>query len=609
VERMAAKWRRAGARGRGGDLHGLLEVNEMRNKMNWTLFGLLVCLGLLMGSVAPVVEGASLTVSTDKNSYSRGETVTVSVSYGSKGGVVMIQFNDPDGDKVWADQDTFTAGGAFQYELQIPSGWDTGTYTVWIKDVKTGETASTTFTVTAPAPPPANQPPVADAGPDHTVFVNTTVHFDGSGSSDPDGSVVSYTWRFGDGGAASGVRVSHVYTSAGTYTVTLTVMDNNGATDSDTCVVTVEAPPLPPVAEVEEGVAANETGYVVDALEEANTTVTVNTTDPVTVVVLVYAENPYPDVPLPENSLPVVVDISVSNPDAVSWPIYVERHYADEAVAGLDGSRLGIYYYKDGAWHRCRETGVYPDRNIVWANMYEDEVTGSPTIIGEVPAAAAFELSDLSVAPAQVGVGESVTVSAKVTNVGEESGSYMVTLKVDGVAVDSETVTLDGGASTTVSFTVVKNVAGTYTVAVDGLSGSFTVSAAPPPAPAEFEVSDLSVSPSEVEPGESVTVSATVSNVGEESGSYTVELKVDGVVVDSVMVTLDGGASMSVSFTVTSEVEGSHTAEVDGLSGSFTVTAPPPPPPPPKPFPWIWVGLIVVIVVVVVLYYLYRQRT
>ncbi|RLJ01882.1 MAG: hypothetical protein DRP11_03745 [Candidatus Aenigmatarchaeota archaeon] len=582
----------------------------MKNKTIWNIFGLLVCFVMISGSLIPLAF-AELTVTTDKSSYIKGQTVTVSVSGGTGSGAVMIQFTDSSGAKVWADQDTFTSGGAYQYELKIPGDWDLGTYTVRIKDVETGNTASTTFKVSEPpAPPPVvNLPPVADAGPDQRVFVNRTVYFDGSGSSDSDGSIVSYSWTFGDGSSASGVTVSHIYTSAGTYTVTLTVTDNAGATDSDTCIITVEALPLPPETGVDEGVAANETGYVVDALDEANTTITVNTTEPVTITVLKYPENPYPDVPLPENSLPVVVDISVSNPDAVSWPIYVERHYTDEAVAGLDESRLGIYYYKDGAWHRCRETGVYPDRNIVWANMYEDEVTGSPTIIGEVPAAAAFEISDLSVTPAQVGVGESVTVSAKVTNVGEESGSYTVTLKVDGVAVDSETVTLDGGASTTVSFTVVKNVAGTYTVAVDGLSGSFTVSAAPPPAPAEFEVSDLSVSPSEVEPGESVTVSATVSNVGEESGSYTVELKVDGVVVDSETVTLDGGTSTSVSFTVTSEVEGSHTVAVDGLSGSFTVTAPPPPPPPPKPFPWIWVGLIVVIVVVVVLYYLYRQRT
>jgi len=372
-----------------------------------------------------------------------------------------------------------TNGQSYTYEV---SAVDTS----GLEGEKSEPAVGTPTASSPPSPPPilppqpSNKSPIADAGPDQSVFVNRIVYFDGSGSRDPDGSIVSYSWTFGDGDSASGVTISHVYTSAGTYTVTLTVTDNAGATDSDTSTITVEALPLPPKAGIDEGVAANVTDHVIDALEEANTTVTVNTTDPVTITVLTYAENPYPDVPLPENALPIVVDISVSNPKAVSWPIYVERHYTDEAIAGLDESRFSIYYYKDGAWHMCRETGVYPNLNVVWANMYEDEVTGSPTVIGEAPASAAeFELSGLSVSPAQVGVGESVTVSATVTNVGEDSGSYTVTLKVDGVAVDSETVTLDGGASTSVRFTVTSEVEGSHTVEVDGLTGSFTATIPP----------------------------------------------------------------------------------------------------------------------------------
>lgn len=54
-------------------------------------------------------------------------------------------------------------------------------------------------------------------------------NFDGSGSSDPDGNIVSYAWDFGDGVSGSGVNPSHTY-AAGTYTVSLTVTDNQGAT-------------------------------------------------------------------------------------------------------------------------------------------------------------------------------------------------------------------------------------------------------------------------------------------------------------------------------------------------------------------------------------------
>jgi hypothetical protein len=52
--------------------------------------------------------------------------------------------------------------------------------------------------------------------------------FSGAGSNDPDGSVRSWSWNFGDGTGASGPNVSHTYSLPGTYTVTLDVYDNNG---------------------------------------------------------------------------------------------------------------------------------------------------------------------------------------------------------------------------------------------------------------------------------------------------------------------------------------------------------------------------------------------
>ncbi len=54
------------------------------------------------------------------------------------------------------------------------------------------------------------------------------VFFNGSASTDSDGSIVSYEWDFGDGSSGSGATTSHTYTQAGTYTASLTVTDNGG---------------------------------------------------------------------------------------------------------------------------------------------------------------------------------------------------------------------------------------------------------------------------------------------------------------------------------------------------------------------------------------------
>ena len=97
-----------------------------------------------------------------------------------------------------------------------------------------------------------NTPPVADAGPDQTIYVSDTANFDGTGSTDNVG-IDSYTWTFNDNGLVTltGAHASHAFNQAGDFVVTLTVEDESDLQDTDTMIVHVltgtDQPPAAPL--------------------------------------------------------------------------------------------------------------------------------------------------------------------------------------------------------------------------------------------------------------------------------------------------------------------------------------------------------------------------
>ncbi|MBN2372940.1 S8 family serine peptidase [bacterium] len=164
---------------------------------------------------------------------------TEDIYYGTEDGEITFDgsgSNDPDNDPLtysWDFRDGSTSTDASPSHAYTSGG--TYTVTLVVNDGRTGsEPASITLSIEE-----VNDPPVANAGPDQSVYTGDTVSFDGSGSLDIDGTIISYEWDFGDGSTGSGITTSHAYSSAEEYIVTLTVTDDCGSTGTDTLTVTV----------------------------------------------------------------------------------------------------------------------------------------------------------------------------------------------------------------------------------------------------------------------------------------------------------------------------------------------------------------------------------
>jgi PKD domain/FG-GAP-like repeat len=97
--------------------------------------------------------------------------------------------------------------------------------------------------------PVAGTPPTAVAGANPTsVAIGQTVTFSSTGSTDPDGTITSFAWDFGDGSSATTATATHAYATAGTFQAKLTVTDNSGATGTASVTITVADNTAPTVS-------------------------------------------------------------------------------------------------------------------------------------------------------------------------------------------------------------------------------------------------------------------------------------------------------------------------------------------------------------------------
>lgn len=180
-----------------------------------------------------------------------------------------------------------------------------------------------------------------------------------------------------------------------------------------------------------------------------------------------------------------------------------------------------------------------------------------------------FEVSDLAVSPKEAKIGENITVTARVTNIGDSEGSKNISLLVDGSPVNSRNVDLAAGENTTISFTIQKEVAGDCTVELGNLTRTIEVLE-----PAKFEVSNLDVSPKEIKPGENTTVIAEIKNIGEVRDTKTIKLFIDKEVEETKEITLNPKEKTTTSFTIQKKEPGNHTIQIKNQAIKIKIQKP-----------------------------------
>ena len=178
--------------------------------------------------------------------------------------------------------------------------------------------------------------------------------------------------------------------------------------------------------------------------------------------------------------------------------IYVTFDYQESAIpAGISEADLFIATFQDGKWVALNGGTIDTAANTVTApaNHFSSFAVMAPTAI------ASFDIVGLKVAPSTSYPGETVTITAAVTNSGDLSGVCEVVLTVNGDVVSWEKIILAGHASGEVGFAFTPDKAGAYAVDINGTAVALTVNERP--AGAEEPPSDTPEEPGETGPAPS----------------------------------------------------------------------------------------------------------
>lgn len=180
-----------------------------------------------------------------------------------------------------------------------------------------------------------------------------------------------------------------------------------------------------------------------------------------------------PDPPENASTIGLAYDF---RPDGATFdqPVTITFTYNPNSIPpGVNEEYLSIAFYDDinGEW-------VVLDNIVV--DPLTHTITGqtthfTPFTVIAFTEPASFTISDLILSPSEIYIGETTTISITITNTGDLAGSYSVSLKIDGVVIETKQVTLNEHDSQTVDFSVSLNTAGTYNISIGTLSGVLTV--------------------------------------------------------------------------------------------------------------------------------------
>jgi PKD repeat protein len=175
---------------------------------------------LVGSSEANTVPSAAFTIAPSSPSVDETVRFDASATTDSEGSITAYEWTFGDG--------ATATGRASNHEFA-----SSGTYAVTLTVADdAGGTDTVSKTVTVGAEISTAAPSASFTATPSTAWVREGIAFDATGSTDPDGTIVTYEWDFGDGETATGRTMGHSFDSPGAYTVTLTVVDDAGESDT-----------------------------------------------------------------------------------------------------------------------------------------------------------------------------------------------------------------------------------------------------------------------------------------------------------------------------------------------------------------------------------------